>query len=173
MKNIKLLGVMPEYIIHDCADELDRSTYWNVQPGRTAPDSSPHHDASDLWVRYHPGDKVCDWLAGSDSLPSTIKLARWAFDTFEAVSLGGILVTRIAPGACIKPHIDKGWHATTHKKIAIQLKADPASSFCFDDGEFKTQPGDVYTFNNQVTHWVTNNSDKERMTLFICIKTGD
>lgn len=84
--------------------------------------------------------------------------------------LGGVLITRIPPGCMVRPHIDTGWHATYYDKYAIQLRGNGKQAFHFNDTSLSAMPGDLYTFDNSKLHWVTNESDEERMTLIICIR---
>jgi hypothetical protein len=85
--------------------------------------------------------------------------------------LGGILITRIPPGGICKPHHDRGtWHASYYDKYALQLESHPFQAFHFDEGSYSAMPGELYWFNNQEVHWVTNESPIDRITLIFCIK---
>jgi aspartyl/asparaginyl beta-hydroxylase (cupin superfamily) len=84
--------------------------------------------------------------------------------------LGGVLITRIPPGAVCKPHVDPGWHARHYQKYAIQIEANPQQAFHFAGVSLVTGPGDLYWFDNAHEHWVTNDSDADRVTLIVCIK---
>ena len=72
----------------------------------------------------------------------------------------------------MKPHIDLGWHAEYFQKFAVQIAADEHQAFCFENAGLVTLPGDLFTFQNQFKHWVVNDSDHDRITLIICIKTS-
>ncbi|MCY1247967.1 hypothetical protein D9M72_613450 [compost metagenome] len=85
--------------------------------------------------------------------------------------LGGVLITRIRPGQVCKPHTDPGWHARYYQKFAVQIAAAPGQSFNFEGHELVTKPGDIFWFDNSHTHWVTNESDTDRITMIVCIKT--
>jgi hypothetical protein len=87
-----------------------------------------------------------------------------------SLELGGVLITKVPAGGQVLPHIDRGWHAAYYEKFAVQLAANEEQAFCFEEAELITQPGDVYTFRNDITHWVENPSDEDRMTLIVCIK---
>jgi hypothetical protein len=85
--------------------------------------------------------------------------------------LGGVLITRIPPGQQCKPHTDPGWHARYYDKFAVQIKSAPGQCFHFHGESLAAEPGEVYWFDNAHTHWVTNDSTEERITLIVCIKT--
>jgi hypothetical protein len=51
------------------------------------------------------------------------------------------------------------------------LESAPGQSFNFKNGGLAAAPGDVYWFNNQEEHWVKNDSDVDRITAIICIRT--
>lgn len=159
---------------------------WNEHTFRTANPLSPHRDVSDIWVRYNDlanldplnqaafhTEHDAVWYPSSDKLASVKKLV---YDLMHLVSgerLGGVLITRIPPGAQCHPHTDAGsWHSGYYDKYAIQLESDPQQAFCFEEGSFSAAPGDVYWFNNQDIHWVTNDSAVARITMIVCIRTN-
>jgi hypothetical protein len=86
--------------------------------------------------------------------------------------LGGVLLTRIKAGKSCYPHADPGWHARHYRKFAVQIQSAPGQFFCFEGERLEPMPGDVYEFDNSHTHWVTNDTEHDRITLIVCIKTG-
>ena len=49
-------------------------------------------------------------------------------------------------------------------------KGNREQAFHFDDAELRPLPGDIYTFDNARRHWVTNDSDEDRITLIVCVR---
>lgn len=151
---------------------------WNQHTARTDDPTSPHYGLDDIWPRYGDPERAKDgqphdayWYPSADILgikPMCLDLMR----AVEAVELGGILITRIPPGKEVKPHIDPGWHAQRYEKYAIQITSSPGQSFCFEDGQLETKPGDVYWFDNSFSHWVTNPTPYERVTMIVCVRKG-
>ena len=92
------------------------------------------------------------------------------FRFVEGVELGGVLITRIPAGKECKPHVDPGWHARRYEKFGVQITSAPGQKFCFDDVELETKPGDIFWFDNQFNHWVTNPTEYERITMIVCIR---
>ena len=156
---------------------------WNEYNLRTSSEYTPHKQVSDIWVRYNPwrnydgcaysftqNPHESEWYEGSAKVPAVIDLTYEVMRKVRGSRLGGVLITRIDPHGQVNPHIDSGWHARFYDKYAIQLMANEKQAFHFDDCSLVTKPGDLYTFDNSKTHWVTNDSDDYRMTLIICIR---
>lgn len=150
---------------------------WNEHVGRTESPESPHHEVDDIWVRYaapdlvkEPGPHESVWYPSAALLPvATICKALMARVGGER--LGGVLITQIPPGGQVHPHHDAGWHAEYYEKFAVQLQSAPGQRFCFEDGYLEPQPGDIYWFDNSVSHWVENQTPYNRITMIVCIKT--
>ena len=150
---------------------------WDERTERTAPEDSPHHGLSDIWARFadpatmhEDGSHDSIWYPPADVLPVR-PIARHLMHLVNGERLGGVLITRIPAGAMCKPHTDPGWHARYYDKFAVQLEAAPQQAFCFEGHQLVTEPGDVYWFDNAHTHWVTNDSEQDRITLIVCIRT--
>lgn len=157
---------------------------WNTYKNRTEHPSSPHYNLEDIWVRFRDmsqydggdwqefnGEHRSEWLEAADKLPAVKDLAFQLMTTVRGEELGGILITKIPPNGLCKPHIDTTWHSQYYDKYAVQLESHPNQAFCFEEGEHSSPPGEVYWFNNNVLHWVRNNSPVDRITLIICIKS--
>lgn len=148
---------------------------WNANTGRTAHENSPHREVDDIWARYGhdytvdaPHESV--WLDAANCIPEIKTHARAIMNLVGGDALGGVLITRIPPGAKVHPHTDRGWHATHYDKFALQIAAHPQQAFCYADGQHITAPGDLYWFYNQAEHWVINDSPVERITMIVCVK---
>jgi|TARA_R110002126_G_scaffold152558_1_gene299646 hypothetical protein len=149
---------------------------WDNNTERTANPASPHHELNDIWARYGDPQRAVDgqphdahWYPSADVLgikPMCLDLMRFV----NGVELGGVLITRIPAGATCKPHTDIGWHALRYDKVAVQITSAPGQLFQFEGESLETMPGDVFTFNNQHLHWVTNNTKYERITMIVCIR---
>lgn len=155
---------------------------WNEITSRTEHPESPHRDVSDIHIRYNDlknhenrvqfnleHDSV--WYPSVAVLPEVKEIAFQLMGLVRGERLGGILITRIPPGKQCFPHIDGGWHASYYDKYAIQIQGNAEQAFCFDNESFSAAPGDVYWFDNSTSHWVTNNSNEDRITLIVCIRS--
>jgi hypothetical protein len=148
---------------------------WNQHRDRTEDPASPHHEVDDIWVRYALDAKVQGphesvWYPAAAGLPVR-ELVYPLMQYVQGERLGGVLITRIKSGKQCKPHHDDGWHAKYYEKFAIQVQSAPGQAFCFDGASLESKPGDVYWFDNAFTHWVTNPTPHDRITLIVCIKT--
>jgi hypothetical protein len=149
---------------------------WNEFTTRTENPTSPHHGLDDIWARFGDPSRAVDgsphesfWYPAADLLgikPLCLDIMRLA----NGVELGGVLITRIPPGKQCRPHVDHGWHASRYEKYGVQITSAPGQEFCFDDQRLETRPGDLFWFNNQFTHWVTNDTPYERVTMIVCIR---
>jgi hypothetical protein len=161
---------------------LEHPEVWNTHRMRTDAYETPHKAVSDIWVRYNDwsnwtgdvqafnGPHESVWYPVANKLPAVVELVAKVFDQVGGEELGGVLITKIPPGGEVKPHVDGGWHAGYYRKYAVQLQGNGEQAFCFEDSELRPEPGDLYTFDNSRLHWVTNNSDHDRMTLIVCIR---
>ncbi len=151
---------------------------WNEHTYRTENGDSPHHEVDDIWVRsslpfgvWNPEPHDSEWYPCADLLP--IKPLVYSLMQFaEGDKLGAVLITRVKPGHSVKPHSDPGWHARHYQKFAVQVQSAPGQAFCFDGERLESKPGDVYWFDNQHTHWVVNETEHDRITVIVCIKTN-
>lgn len=149
---------------------------WNENRARTEPKDSPHHGLDDIWARYGDPERARDgqahdahWYPAADLL-GIKSMCHDLMRAVDGVELGGVLITRIPPGSRVKPHTDPGWHAHRYEKYGVQITSAPGQRFCFDNEELETHPGDVFWFDNSHTHWVTNPTNYERITMIVCIR---
>ena len=151
---------------------------WDTHKTRTEDPTSPHHGLSDIWARYAAegedptGPHESVWYPCADLIPVR-QLVYPLMSEFGGTRLGGVLITKIPAGKECKPHTDPGWHARYYEKFAIQIQSAPGQAFCFDGESLETRPGDVFWFDNAFTHWVTNPTPYDRITLIACIQRGN
>lgn len=164
------------------SDVLQDPTLWNRHRLRTTYEG-PHRHVDDIWVRCldweimrdspvafnEPHDSTWYPIAHEQLAPAR-DLARDIAEYFKATKIGGVLITKIPAGCCVLPHIDNGWHARHYEKFAFSIAANEMQEFCFDRKRLTTHPGDVFTFDNQYSHWVTNPSTTDRITMIVCIR---
>lgn len=155
---------------------------WDKYPERTSLENGPFEGTHDIWVRFaapetlqnkedlgKPHESV--WYEAADCLPLVKDICYALMTAVQGERLGGVLITKIPPGQMVKPHVDGGWHAEYYDKYAVQLQSNQLQAFCFDNDALVALPGDVYWFNNRVNHWVTNESNEDRITMIICIRS--
>ena len=145
---------------------------------------SPHKQMSDIWVRYNDyanlekdpasfnDEHESKWYPEAERIEEVFGIAEILMNLVEGTRLGGVLITKIPPDGEIKPHIDTGWHAGFYEKFYVPIANKEGAVFGFIDGEIRPDIGDVYWFRNDVTHWVKNDSNEDRIALIVCIKTN-
>jgi quercetin dioxygenase-like cupin family protein len=132
---------------------------------------------SDIWVRYNDiknlGEKFNDehdsvWYPVAKRIPEVFPIVFGIMSAVSGERLGGVLITKLPPGGKIERHTDHGWHARYYDKYYVGIQT--GGVFGFEDGDIRSNEGDVYWFDNSIPHWVINDSDKDRVSLIVCIK---
>lgn len=169
-------------------DKINKNeSCWNQITLRTYHPDSPHYQCGDIWIRFNDTKNYDSsnpqtfmdkhesvWYPSglTDEVKHIVSDLERLCKFSKNYELGGILITRIPAGGKVLRHNDAGrWHAEYYKdKYLISLFADENQAFCYDNERHITQVGHVYKFNNLADHWVENNSDKDRISLIICIR---
>jgi hypothetical protein len=170
---------------------------WNQNTLRTSHELTPHKDVDDIWLRFNdlapyqgdPAhvDRILDehesiaypaWWA----MPECRRLAMQVFHAAHGERLGRVLITKIAPGDGIEPHEDGGSHAAYYERAHLVLQGLPGSIFrCGQvqgahgniwDEEVQMMTGELWWFNNALTHEVVNNSADDRIHMIIDYKVS-
>lgn len=158
----------------------ERADLFGIHNQRATSYNSPHAAMSDIWIRYNDfynfGENFHDehesvWYPSYKELPSLSTIIFNLMHLVEGERLGGVLITKLAPGGAIAEHVDSGWHADYYEKFYIPIAVEDGAVFSFPSGDIKAQPGECYWFNNAVPHSVKNNSNSDRISLIVCIKT--
>ncbi len=89
----------------------------------------------------------------------------------EGERLGRVVVTRLAPGKAITPHADEDAHASYYDRYHIALQVLPGVIFRCGDEAAPMMTGEVWWFNNASVHEVMNESNDDRITLIVDIRT--
>lgn len=156
---------------------------WNEFDLRTNHPQSPHRELDDIFVRYNarenftgdrqafngPHDAV--WWQSIEKIPSVMAIIWDLMRKVEGERLGMVLITRIPAGSTCYPHVDNGWHAGHYDKYAVQLTSAAGQTFHVEDEVLDPAPGQCYWFDNSRRHWVLNPTNKDRMTMIVCIRT--
>ena len=164
--------------VHPLRLSLKRQPWlWNKNNERTISKESPHHQVDDIWVRF--GNKsqimtehISQWYSAYYALPELKPIIFDLMRLVEGEQLGGILITRIPPGGKVLKHADYGWHAEYYDKYIVQVEGNQDQSFCYENEHLSAETGTIYWFENSATHWVNNDSDTDRISLIICIRSN-
>jgi len=181
-KHFRLLSMLP---VGETLDELAKcDDLWNQHKDRTEGEASPHREIDDIFVRFlapehlankaaYLGPHIGVWYPAIKRMPSIRPICLWLMHGLKAVSLGGVLITRIPPGAQVYPHHDRGrWHASYfNAKVYVVLQGN-AQCINYAEGgdEVIMKTGECWLFNNQVEHSVVNNGDAARISLIVAMR---
>lgn len=179
--NIKLLPI--NFDITALSASLDsHPTLWNQNPQRTQDKTGPHGFVDDIWIRYYdpnnPPNPYQAFPIQWYDLPIISEVQTICDELTGFVGgqeLGGVLITRIPSGACVKVHNDRGpWHANTFSKYIVTVRGNKYQSFVYPDTQesLSTHPGQAFWFDNHSNHCVYNCGYDDRISLIICIKTA-
>ena len=160
-------------------NEFDRYDYRRTFP------NSPHAQMSDIWVRYNDikpfeekgsltgfeAEHDSIWYPVASKLPSLKKVVFDLMHIVDGERLGGILITKLPAGGHIAKHTDSGWHAQYYDKFYVPIMNSKGSVFGFEDGVIEPELGQAWWFDNSNPHWVDNNSDADRISMIVCIRT--
>ena len=154
---------------------------WNQNTLRTTHPQSPHQQVDDILLRFQSvtGDpaSVIDehetewfpaWHVLTEAHELIFNLARFV----RAERIGRILISRMAPGKEIAPHIDGGSCARYYTRYQIALQNLPGSIFICGEEKVTFRSGDVWHFDNGVEHAVMNYSADDRIALIVDLKTA-
>jgi hypothetical protein len=154
---------------------------WNTRTERRDSVGSPHRAMSDIWLRYNAIERLGPEFNNEhvpvnypawQALPAARKICFWLMAMVEGEMLGGVLITKIPPGGQILPHLDKGWHVEYYSKFYVSLSSAPGAVFATASQEICPKPGEVHLFDNRKLHWVDNQSEVDRISLIVCIRTN-
>jgi hypothetical protein len=173
--NINITPLLHQVMLHP---EL-----WNQHTLRTAHPLSPHQQVDDILLRFQEmpeagkEHEVIDahesiwypaWNVLTEAHALVFDLARMV----KAERIGRILISRMAPGKEIAPHIDGGDHARYYTRYHIVLESYPGCLFKCEEEQVQMRGGDVWYFDNAKTHSVVNHSANDRLTMVVDLRTA-
>ncbi|HEX5508918.1 MAG TPA: aspartyl/asparaginyl beta-hydroxylase domain-containing protein [Pseudolabrys sp.] len=152
---------------------------WNANDLRTRFPGTPHKEASDIWLWFNAPNSA-DVANDRDVVPypawAALPQARsLVFDLLravEAVQLGRVIITKLAPGKKITPHVDAGAPALFYKRYQIALQSLPGALFRIADETVNFNSGEVWLIDNRAEHAVENNSKDDRIVMIVDVRPG-
>jgi quercetin dioxygenase-like cupin family protein len=169
-----------EYTVRAEIKELGESA-WNQHPYRRLMPGSPHREADDIILRFQQPARersIYDHRTTADDLETVPYEAWWSMRETRALvyrlmkampasRLGRVVVTRLKPGKQIHMHADDGANAAYYDRFQICVSANNQTRFIVKERSYVFQPGEVWWFDNQVTHGVVNAGDTDRITIIL------
>ncbi len=152
---------------------------WDQNKLRTTFPGSPHMESSDIWLFFNGMDEVdtvindiqtYEYPAWSE-LPQIRPIIFDLMRRVEGIQLGRLLITKLAPGKKIPPHVDEGSPVSFYSRYQIALQSLPGAVFKIEDEQVSFRSGEVWKINNAAEHSVVNNSADDRIVIIADIKT--
>jgi len=154
---------------------------WNQNTLRTQHEGSPHRHVDDIMLRFQDmaaleaqqimDDAECVWYPAWDVLTEAHKLIFDLAYMVKAERIGRILISRMAPGKVIEPHEDGGAVADYYTRYQMPLQSAPGCVFDCAGERVQMEGGQVWYFNNKLTHSVVNNSATDRISMVVDLRT--
>jgi mannose-6-phosphate isomerase-like protein (cupin superfamily) len=155
---------------------------WDQDATRRTYPGTPHAAMTDITVRYMaPEDAACIdnrkrehrnvWWPAWHLLPALRPVVFGMMARVQATELGSILITRLpSGGGKILPHSDAGsWAPEYYNCKAHWTVAGKATVDC-DDDYCLFEAGTVWTFDNLLTHSVSNEGDEDRICVIVSMR---
>lgn len=152
---------------------------WDQNTLRTTHPETPHKEVSDIWLRFNKLTEIVEQVVDEHEsidypayaiLKEARPLIMGLMAHVQGERLGRCLITKLAPGRKIDPHVDGGSHAAYYDRFHIVLDSAPGSLFRCGDESVQMAPGEIWWFDNSVEHEVINNSATDRLHLIVDIK---
>jgi quercetin dioxygenase-like cupin family protein len=89
-------------------------------------------------------------------LSSVTRLLTAALEPLRWQQLGRVMVVRLKSGGVVTPHTDEGLYARYFARFHLVLKSSPACTFTAGGESVHMAQGELWWFNHQVEHSVTN-----------------
>jgi hypothetical protein len=164
---------------------------WNKNTLRQMAPGSPHREVEDVWLRMNDMTKCRQ--ADSDpvfvdhreainypamsKLPYVRQLVMSLMASVQGERLGRVMISRLSPGAQIKPHSDIGpdltkWYDNEpyFSRFHVVLQGLPGSIFYCGEEEVNMRTGEIWLFRNDLEHSVVNNSSDDRIHVIADIR---
>lgn len=152
-----------------------RPELWNANNLRTTYPDSPHAEADDILLMFNElnGEIINDIQTHPFDAWYQLPVRDIVLNLMRrvgGVQLGRVLITRLAPGKKIAPHVDQGAPADFFQRYQIALQSLPGCTFRSGEEVIQFASGDVYWFDNTLEHEVVNNSAADRIVLIVDVR---
>jgi len=180
MKNFKL--ITSNFDVEYLLDILSRSRYlWNQNTLRTAHAGTAHAQVDDIWLRFNPivdkteneirnGLECINYPPYEDLSPFAEDVITRIMGMCGASNIGRCLITKLEPGREIMPHIDSDAHSFHFNRIHVCLQGFDGNLFTCGNETVTMRSGELWWFNNRITHFCKNIGLEARIHMVMDIK---
>jgi len=124
------------------------------------------------WEAMHRGLECVD-LEEYDRLPEVRPVVNAVMAVVGAERLGRVILVKLPPRSRVYPHNDAGNYADYYQRICIPLQSLDGNFMREGDETVYMRPGEAWFINLEVEHEAWNDSDDDRITLFMDVKLRD
>lgn len=164
-------------------DELNAyPEVWNLNPYRQVADG-PHIDSNDAILRgcgtppspdtdasQVNGLHISEWYDAVQLLPSAKALSLEMMAVLRGEMLGLVMLYEIPPGAEVKMHIDRGWHAEFYDKFNVCIETNDDAAMVFEHVLLRQKVGEIHRFRNDILHGAVNLGTTPHRILVVCLR---
>lgn len=189
MSVVKIFGNLPEALMQDVLAEI-KSIDWNQLP---FPDhrsrTSVFRTSTALHLRVHKVDgTTADTLQAHGEIiecvdtvaramfPAIENVLSWVYREVVGVSLGRVMLVKLAPHGAIGAHIDRGAYFRHYKRFHLPLLTSPEVLFhgsSLEHDPTHVPAGVLCQLFNGRPHGVISRWEKDRLHLIFDIETLD
>lgn len=150
---------------------------WDQNTLRTKHPNTAHSQVNDIWLMFNDlGDGVANDIIvrpypAFKDLPQARSIIFDLMRIVEGVTLGRVIITRLAPGKKIAPHVDGGAPATYFSRYQVALQSLPGALFTIGEETVNFESGEVWLIDNKKEHSVVNNSRDDRIVMIVDIRS--
>ena len=159
---------------------------WNANTIRTRHPGTAHAEVSDILMRFNDvseyertgdpktitDDRTCHEYPAWQHLPAARAPIFNLMRHVEGVQLGRVIITKLAPGKRITPHVDGGAPATWYQRYQLAIQSIPGAIFRIGEESVNFSSGDVWWIDNETEHEVMNNSADDRIVMIVDIRVA-
>lgn len=157
-------------------EAMRQEDMWNTLPFRQQFEGSPFKECDDIILRFQEmlpplvGDHESVNMPAIFLMPENRKIIFDLMAYVKGERLGRCMISRMAPGAKILPHVDEPTHADYYDRFHVVLNGEEGSTFRCGEEEVGMKTGEIWWFDNSVEHEVINNSKDDRIHLIVDIR---
>lgn len=177
MRNMQL--IFQEYEVRPLLHAVQvHPELWNQNTLRTGHPGTAHGDVDDIWLWFNKtddpekvvDDKQVEPYAAWYILPQAHRVIADLMHRVRGVQLGRVIITRLAPGKRIAPHVDGGAPADYFERYQVALQSLPGAMIRVGNEEVSFCPGEIWHIDNKQEHEVANNSADDRIVMIVDIR---
>jgi hypothetical protein len=120
-------------------------------------------------TRYSGGMDCVNYLPYKQLCPAVEQALSAVKHMVNGDKIGRLVITRISPGKGVKPHIDTDRASQHYRRYHLCLYGVEGNTFTAGDETVTMRTGEVWWFDNTITHHCMNTGSEDRIHLIFDI----